>query len=362
MKLKKSLTLILTALLAVCIGFSAETTEKYTEFLNQAKKYEEQKKYVYALASYLDALKENTNTAEAFDGYKKISDAFNQGIPGLDRYDEFTKNDAWVELCKEYETYWNEHPGDIADIYYYMAFSTVNMEKRVGIFRICPVVIESFKFYEMRKPIINGWAGARNKTVTDIPYNWPIDSYLKGSEYNTVKTIDARKTVDKTFNKKGVAHGTYPYVIYGNRADDFNVAINHINLKIGETKSVETPYWNALTPNTNVLFKKDYKAPSIRPVVEFEISDKAGSYKTTVSCNVNQSYEFFEPGIERSSTCQLSSTHNNWKHFAEYGSFEVPANLVEDFKAGKVSVSVKTMTYASYNITETVEEAMTTWG
>lgn len=76
--------LLFTLALIFCI--SPIFAKSYSEYLAEAKKYEAQKKWCYALGSYYDAMgtdEKPEDKQEAYEGYKALSEAIKSGNPGL---------------------------------------------------------------------------------------------------------------------------------------------------------------------------------------------------------------------------------------------------------------------------------------
>ena len=82
---------------------------KYTEFMAQAQKYEQEKKWVHALGAYYDAMEEEPDFGEPFYAYKKLSEVIEAGNPGYGEFDDFSQYDGWIEIMQEYESYWSEN-------------------------------------------------------------------------------------------------------------------------------------------------------------------------------------------------------------------------------------------------------------
>ena len=84
--------------------------KEYADYLADAKKYEEQEKWCFALGSYYDALETDEvpeKKKEACEGYAKLRDAIKAGKPGFSKYDEFTVNDEWKKLVIDAEKYFS---------------------------------------------------------------------------------------------------------------------------------------------------------------------------------------------------------------------------------------------------------------
>lgn len=95
-------------LLVAMIGIMPLFAKGYAEYLAEAKNYEAQKKWVYVLGSYYDALGTDgdfESKKEAYEAYKKLSDAIEAGNPGLGTFSEFTLHDEWKKLLIDAEKY-----------------------------------------------------------------------------------------------------------------------------------------------------------------------------------------------------------------------------------------------------------------
>ncbi len=102
----KKLLLVLIALFGILPLFA----KGYADYLAEAKKYEAQKRWCFALGSYYDALQTDEapeNKKEAAEGYAKLRDAILSGKPGFSSYDEFTVNDEWKKLVIDAEKYFS---------------------------------------------------------------------------------------------------------------------------------------------------------------------------------------------------------------------------------------------------------------
>ena len=105
-KSKKILSMVIFSL--ACIGLFAQNK---VSLIEKAKSYENDKKYIYAIATYYDAIAYEPSQ-EAFRSYKKLTMLISDGIPGVEDYDEFSLYDSWLSLLVEFEQYWTEHPGE----------------------------------------------------------------------------------------------------------------------------------------------------------------------------------------------------------------------------------------------------------
>ena len=102
--MKRFLTFI--AFLLIVTGSVFAKT--YSEYLAEAKSYEAQKKWCYALGSYYDAMGTDgapESKREAYEGYKKLVEAIESGKPGLGKFDRYTLHVEWMNLLKDAEKY-----------------------------------------------------------------------------------------------------------------------------------------------------------------------------------------------------------------------------------------------------------------
>ena len=100
----KKLLLVAIGLFSVLPLFS----KGYDDYLAEAKKFEAQKRWCFALGSYYDALGTEgdfESKKEAYDAYKKLSNAIMDGKPGLGTFNEFTMHDEWRKLLIDAEKY-----------------------------------------------------------------------------------------------------------------------------------------------------------------------------------------------------------------------------------------------------------------
>ena len=107
MKLKR---LFATAI-SFIIGIAAfAQNSDYSSLLTKAKEYETQNKWVYAAATYFDAMVQNPTAQgiDAYTGFNEILELFYNGNPGKGEFDDFTKADAWLALAKEAEEYFDQ--------------------------------------------------------------------------------------------------------------------------------------------------------------------------------------------------------------------------------------------------------------
>ena len=165
---------------------------KYNELLSNAKDYESKKQWVYAMGTYWDAILEYPQGAnEAYDGFKRIENGFRRyereteqkGNPGPGDYDIFTRYDGWINVCKEFEIYWNEHSNEI---YYVPEISCekgkADMKSRTISYKFNTFLEFTPKFSTIYECIDKSFYYAHRDDWDEIPYQWPALSMFEDSE------------------------------------------------------------------------------------------------------------------------------------------------------------------------------------
>ncbi len=106
---RKMMKKVLVSLMSLLLTYSlfAQSAE-YEKYLAQAKQYESQKKWCYALGAYYDALATDDEPSvkqEAYDGYIELSSAISSGNPGKGKFNVFSIHDEWKKLLIDAEKY-----------------------------------------------------------------------------------------------------------------------------------------------------------------------------------------------------------------------------------------------------------------
>lgn len=184
--LKKIITCISVSF--ITLGIFAQNAD-YKVHLSKGKEYEEQKKWIYALGEYYDAMTAelSESTIEDFDSYNSwlnIAEQINNGNPGLDEYDDFDFVDNWILLLQEYEKYWTENcPKTI--FFNKPERTELNREKKTADYAIKIELIDNPKFLEINKIIQTGFKKAY-KDDWNLEYlkEWPKVSIYSGKKYD----------------------------------------------------------------------------------------------------------------------------------------------------------------------------------
>lgn len=211
--IKKIITTIAVLLITTSIFAQITQTSDYETHLQKGKEYENQKKWIYALGEYYDALdsifadiknediiysnkyqnKENkeytvyipyNNTfeeykipdvQEACNSYKNLAEKIKNGNPGYGEFDDFTLLDNWILLLKEFEKYWTENSP--WQIYFEKPERTaLNRENRTATYKIFITSENTPKYQEILKIVETGLRETNLSEWNENLTSWPNDS------------------------------------------------------------------------------------------------------------------------------------------------------------------------------------------
>lgn len=333
---------IVAVLAALVLGTSFVFADKaqYDKLLAEAKQYEEKGKLCSALGTYWDAIGSNPGDAkEADESFKRILEGFIKesdlgilrygnckpvsssaysGNPGPGQYDEFSLYDSWLELCKDFETYWNEHPADILDCKITHEKGDLDIKTRTATYTFTATLSYSEKFNTIAPHIVVAYYKAYRKDwqESELHPAWPAVSAFKDSKTTpVVKFLDAKYSKESARNE-----GIYRPVSLIHQIDLSQ------NIAISPDKNSEffVPAWNNLcavggkTGTIENLF------------IQFSIKDEIGrtiaSTGKPIACTVsrvryvgsvpNVSYEiqasYIASGISASDIKLLDSGKATW--------------------------------------------------
>ena len=85
--------------------------ESFSIHMKKAKDFEAQKKYVYALGEYYEAMsvEKSLDGKTAYEGWVSLSEIIQSGKPGYGDFDEFSFVDEWILQLQDFEKYWTEN-------------------------------------------------------------------------------------------------------------------------------------------------------------------------------------------------------------------------------------------------------------
>lgn len=333
---------MVAVLAAVVLGTSFAFADKaqYDKLLAEAKQYEEKGKLCSALGTYWDAIGSNPGDAkEADESYKRILEGFIKesdlgrfrysnykptsssaysGNPGPGQYDEFSLYDSWLELCKDFETYWNEHPADILDCKITHEKGDLDIKTRTATYTFTATLSYSEKFNAIARHIVVAYYEAYRKDwqKSELHPAWPAVSAFKDSKTTpVVKFLDAKYSKESARNE-----GIYRPVSLIHQIDRSQ------NIAISPDKNSEffVPAWN----NLCAVGGKTGTIENL--VIQFSIKDESGrtiaSTGKPIACTVspvryvgsvpNVSYEiqasYIATGISASDIKLLDSGKTTW--------------------------------------------------
>ncbi len=277
--LKKLIVLGVISFLAVNVF--AQNEEVNVHF-SKAQDYEAQKKWIYALGEYYDAMAENLaepdfNNPNIFDGYTNahnrwsaIEDSINSGNPGFGEFDEFEFADNWISLLKEYEKYWTENCPYIFHVAKPVR-QKLNLETKTANYTIGIYLENCNKFNEIDKIIQTGFKKAYKKEWNlDYLKDWPEVSVYSDKKYDGQYLVDGVALAsEKVVMKK--------YYLYG--------GINYEKVDCFLSEDLNKGKFNLLTP----YFYTEYLPKKIASLTEIK-EYKYYPNKTWVNDFVNSKY------------------------------------------------------------------------
>lgn len=177
-------------LMLISIGLFAQSAD-YTKYLNQAKKYETEKRWCFALGAYYDALAtddESEVKKEAYDGYKELRNMILSGNPGKGKYNVFTIHDEWKKLLIDAEKYGssiNKYELTIGDL----VQGDLNYETRTASYSASVEKELSDRYKRTVEIVEHGYSEAyKEDWSSDLPKprDWPLESVSskKDAVYN----------------------------------------------------------------------------------------------------------------------------------------------------------------------------------
>lgn len=163
----------------------------YTKFLNQAKKYETEKKWCLALDAYYDAMATDDAPElkqEACEGYVELQSAIETGNPGKGKFNAFSLHDEWKKIIIDAEKYGSSIckyditigpliQGEL-DYATKTASYTASVEKMVG-----------DRYRKTIEVVKTGYDKAyKEDWSSDLPKDWP--HYSVSSKKNAIYNVD----------------------------------------------------------------------------------------------------------------------------------------------------------------------------
>ena len=209
-------------------------SQKYAQYISEAKKYENQKRWCYAMGAYFDAVEAAESLLdkqEASKKYDELKDVILDGNPGFGKFNDFTFHDEWKRLLIDAEKYGSSFSkydiitGELnkGDLDYATRTASYSAEIRC----------EVSKRYEQTIDVVaKGYAKARRKDWKDLPEDWP---HLSAS-YNNDGVYNVNGAFVLAFNAPNYYFGSSMYYlncfnVYYEEFDIYNYYFNTYGTK-----------------------------------------------------------------------------------------------------------------------------------
>ncbi|WP_191014046.1 hypothetical protein [Treponema zioleckii] len=288
-RILKAAAALAVLVLGTSLAFADEA--QYDKLLAEGKAYEEKGQWVHAMGAYWDAIGTNLGDAkEAQERFDRIYNIFGEygyvghdiPNPGPGEYDDFSRYDGWIELCKDFEIYWNEHPGEIFTTNLECTKGDLDMKSRTASYNFTLVAVYSEKFLRMGTKICYVFRQAYKKYGSDwpdIPKQWPAVSIFKDSKtIPVVKFISAPCEFHTTSNKESYLD-LDPYTIAKSYCEGL-VYGNSLSFNDGKTTEAYVAAWNnfiAIEPSDKLgLWEDDVSVPYKNMSIKVSIKDENG--------------------------------------------------------------------------------------
>ena len=200
--MKRIFFLVLIGLFCSFTSFA----KNYAECLAEAKKYEAQKRWCYALGAYYDAMASDElteNKIEACEKYNKLKNAIISGKPGLGKFNEFTLHDEWKNLLIDAEKYgssFSAYDCTIGEL----SKGDLDYSTRTATYNARVDFVWSNRFINTINLIITGYKNAYKSDWKDLPKDWPIFSV--SSKQNNVYNVNGALVYARKMSKGGIAY------------------------------------------------------------------------------------------------------------------------------------------------------------
>lgn len=260
--IKKIITTIAVLLITTSIFAQIAQTSDYEIHLQKGKEYENQKKWIYALGEYYDALdsifadiknediyklvelNQIPDFQEALESYKNLAEKIENENPGYGEFDDFTLLDNWILLLKEFEKYWTENSPQ--RVYFGKPERTaLNRENRTATYEIAVYFGTTRKFSEILSLVKTGLKKTNPSDWNENLTEWPnVSAY----DNNTQKE-------DDNMVQDGIHFARERYeVVPFNRKPYYEVGKKSVAIIKNGVFGIK---FNIIDLNGNVLLKSD---------------------------------------------------------------------------------------------------------
>ncbi|MBO4321097.1 MAG: hypothetical protein J5857_11590, partial [Treponema sp.] len=213
MRLSRKLSVVVFLLSFASVAFGQSKTE-YQKYLAKAKEYESQKRWVYALDAYYDAMgtdEKTENKMEAYERYNALADAIKSGNPGLGKFDKSLIHNEWKKLLIDTEKY----GCSICkyDIIVNLKDSYLNSKTKTTTVSFTIDYLFGNRYSKTIGVIEEGYKVALNKAKSSSDYTF---DYLYGDWEGIPKdwpihSVSSRQDDYKNYNRNGTLFYDYAY-------------------------------------------------------------------------------------------------------------------------------------------------------
>lgn len=109
--MKKRILVVLLSMFCVSL-FCQSGKKSYSQIMDSAKKYTDNKKWIHAMGCYMDVYSDESFSFEerinAYEGYSGIAEQIKKGKPGFGEFNAFSHLEQWEALLDEFEAYSKE--------------------------------------------------------------------------------------------------------------------------------------------------------------------------------------------------------------------------------------------------------------
>lgn len=285
MNLKKSLTTLFFSFSAILSAFSQ--ADEYAKHLENAKSYEANKQWVYALGEYYDAdicyaFMPDLEESEAKISFEKLLNTISEGNPGYSNFDVFDLYDNWILLLQDYERYWTEYcpfyiettelergsvdtKNKTATYSFRLDYDRKRNSNKFG--------IKTEKFKLINSAVNKGFQKAYKEQKWDTPYStWPSESVYNDEKNTYLKNNTVIYKDNDNDGKKYLASTSiikYYKLEGSSTADERNQFT--LKMKSGETTLYDISL-NLIDSEGNVIKKFDPHLMDDYNIYEFSVS------------------------------------------------------------------------------------------
>lgn len=159
--------------------------QDYDTLYETALSYEYEKNWFYAYATFFDLLEKypDSSSIDAYNEFIKIDEAFKNGKPGLDEYNENNIEQAWKNLALNFEKYWTY----CSPKYFYVSNlerTAYNYFKKSANYSVVIDYDDTDKYKILSSSVYEGFKKSYSEKWKEFPSSWPLESIHKNISNN----------------------------------------------------------------------------------------------------------------------------------------------------------------------------------